>query len=132
MQHALRLADTGHLVIAANFSAQSVGDALETVLNGFGSARPVLEKQLARTLVAVFNQRLLPRADKPGRVAAYEILLGDAPGVRDALQNGMGDWETLMEADANCQTRRGAVAALRDGGIISEETAQTALMDLPD
>ena len=114
-----------HLVIA-NCAAESVADCVSDLTAPFGTDRARVLAKFSRTLIAVFNQRILPRADAPGRAALYEVLRADDPGVRDALQNGRtSDLEALMQTGKNCQTQAGALAALQKSGIISNETARS-------
>jgi len=71
---ALKAAETGHLV----FSTVHTTDAIKTI-SRLVSAFPPSEQQavrqrLAETLRGVISQRLLPRKDGKGRVAAVEIM----------------------------------------------------------
>ncbi len=120
IQHALYLANTGHLVLAT-LAAESAQDALEQIATSFGAAQPSLQKSLARTLVAVFNQRLLSRADRPGRAALYEVYWAGSE-TRAALQKAdtIANWQAILEADENTQTRAQALAALQEAGIVSD------------
>ncbi len=82
--------------------------------------RSIVEQQLARSLVAVFNQRLLSRADRPGRAALYEVLWAN-DAVRDALRSGGEiNWEALMASSEESQTSDQALAALQAAGIVSD------------
>jgi len=125
VRQALLLAETGHLVFASLQGESAVGVVTE-LIQAFPEPRDPVRSLLSRTLVAVFNQRLMARADRRGRVAAYEILLG-TPTVREALRNGAAA-ETFQAAiadgrDAGMQTLQGAIDALLAAGTISEETA---------
>jgi len=75
---ALQAAETGHLV----FSTLHTLDAKETINRLIGmfnlEVREQIRIQLAETLVAVFSQRLVPRADRTGVVPAVEILINTA------------------------------------------------------
>ncbi len=75
---ALQAAETGHLV----FSTLHTLDAKETINRFIGlfnlEVREQIRVQLAQTLVAVFSQRLVPRADKMGVVPAVEVLINTA------------------------------------------------------
>ena len=72
---ALQAAETGHLVLSTLHTL----DAKETVNRLIGmfklEVREQIRQMLAGTLVAVFSQRLLPRADKKGSVPAVEIMI---------------------------------------------------------
>jgi twitching motility protein PilT len=72
---ALKAAETGHLVISTLHTPDAV-----TTVSRIGSMFPpedqeVTRVRLSEALQAVVSQRLLPRADGHGRVAAVEILI---------------------------------------------------------
>jgi twitching motility protein PilT len=75
---ALQAAETGHLV----FSTLHTLDAKETINRIIGmfnlEVREQIRVQLAETLVAVFSQRLVPKADITGVVPAVEVLVNTA------------------------------------------------------
>ncbi|HYD54038.1 MAG TPA: type IV pilus twitching motility protein PilT [Gemmatimonadaceae bacterium] len=83
---ALKAADTGHLV----FSTLHTTDATQTI-NRVLSFYPPHEQasvrfQLASALQAVVSLRLVPRADRPGRVPACEVLI-NTEAVRDQIRD---------------------------------------------
>jgi len=82
IQAAITLAETGHLVI----SSLHTNDTVQTVDRIVDVFPPVqqdqVRMQLAMSLVGIVTQRLLPRSDKDGRVAAREILINN-----DAVRN---------------------------------------------
>ncbi|MNT09508.1 Twitching mobility protein [compost metagenome] len=71
----LKAAETGHLVM----STLHTNDAIQTINRLINTFPPheqeAVRIQLASALKASVAQRLIPRADKPGRCAALEILL---------------------------------------------------------
>ena len=72
---ALHSAETGHLVVSTLHATNST-TAIERVLNFFQpEVRSSMLLQLSLTLRAVIAQRLVPRGDGKGRVAAMEIML---------------------------------------------------------
>ncbi|HEX7938208.1 MAG TPA: ATPase, T2SS/T4P/T4SS family, partial [Gemmatimonadaceae bacterium] len=83
---ALKAADTGHLV----FSTLHTTDATQTIQRVLSFYPPHQQAEvrfsLASALQAVVSQRLVPRADKPGRVAAVEVLVNTA-AVRDQIRD---------------------------------------------
>jgi twitching motility protein PilT len=74
MEMALEAAETGHLVL----STLNTVDAAKTVNRFVGSfavnEQPAIRGRLAKTLRYVISQRLIPRKDGNGRIAAVEIL----------------------------------------------------------
>lgn len=87
LEIALKAADTGHMV----FSTLHTMDAAQTI-NRVLSFYPPNEQadirfQLSTALQAVISLRLVPRADRPGRIPACEILVNTAAvqdNIRDA------------------------------------------------
>jgi twitching motility protein PilT len=83
---ALKAADTGHLV----FSTLHTTDATQTINRVLSFYPPHQQAEvrfsLASALAAVVSQRLVPRADKAGRIPACEILINTA-AVRDNIRD---------------------------------------------
>jgi twitching motility protein PilT len=87
MDTAMKAAETGRLVISTLHTPDAVSTVSRVV-----STFPVEEQEVARLRLAdafqaVLSQRLLPRADGHGRVAAVEILIGTGTArelIRDA------------------------------------------------
>jgi twitching motility protein PilT len=80
----MKAAETGHLLI----STVHTPDAQSTVLRILAMFPPeeqdVVRVRLAESLHAVISQRLLPRKDSAGRVAALEIMIV-TPTIRDLM-----------------------------------------------
>ena len=83
---ALKAADTGHLV----FSTLHTTDATQTINRILSFYPPHQQNEvryaLSSALAAVVSQRLVPRADRPGRVPACEILINTA-AVREQIRD---------------------------------------------
>ncbi len=83
---ALKAADTGHLV----FSTLHTTDATQTINRVLSFYPPHQQAEvrfsLASALQAVISLRLVPRADKPGRIPAAEVLINTAT-VRDQIRD---------------------------------------------
>ncbi len=83
-QIALQAAETGHLVMSTLHTL----DAKETINRLIGmfnlEVRDQVRIQLAETLVAIFSQRLLPRADGSGVIPAVEVMLNTA-AIKEAI-----------------------------------------------
>jgi twitching motility protein PilT len=83
---ALKAADTGHLV----FSTLHTTDATQTINRVLSFYPPHQQAEvrfaLSTALQAVVSLRLVPRADKPGRIPASEILINTA-AVRDQIRD---------------------------------------------
>ncbi len=126
METAMRAAETGHLV----FSTLHTNDAKQTmdrILESFeGNHQKQIRTLLALTLHAVLSQRLLPRADGKGRVAALEIMV-NSPNISKLLEKG--STAELGEAIAkggnywHMQTFNQALAQHVKEGLITPEVA---------
>ena len=87
MEHAVAFAETGHLCLAT-LHANSANQALDRIINFFPEERrPQLLMDLALNLKGLISQRLLPRQEGKGRVAAVEILL-NTPLISDLINKG--------------------------------------------
>jgi twitching motility protein PilT len=97
---ALTAAETGHLVVAtlhANDALQSI-DRIIDVFPPY--QQPQARTQLAASLIGIVSQRLLRRKDGKGRVAAFEIMVGNS-AIRNLVRNDkMHQASSLMEAGA--------------------------------
>jgi len=83
---AMKAADTGHLV----FSTLHTTDATQTINRVLSFYPPHQQAEvrflLASALEAVISMRLIPRADRAGRIPATEILINTA-AVRDNIRD---------------------------------------------
>jgi twitching motility protein PilT len=94
---ALEAAETGHLVMSTLHTI----DASKTVERIVG-VFPVADQHSVRTRFAkafrfIVSQRLLPKKDGKGRVAAMEILKSTLR-TRDYVEKGEGEGKTLLDA----------------------------------
>lgn len=79
---ALTLAETWHLVLSTLHTNDSV-QTIDRIVDVFPEGQQKqIRMQLAMSLIWVISQRLVPRIDKVGRVAAREILI-----TNDAVKN---------------------------------------------
>ena len=84
---ALTAAETGHLVLAT-LHTNSAPQTVDRIVDSFPSHQQnQIRQQLAGVILGVVSQRLLPRIDNPGRVAAFEILIGTPP-VQSLIREG--------------------------------------------
>ena len=87
VQHAVAFAETGHLCMAT-LHANSANQALDRIVNFFPEERrDQLLMDLSLNLKAMVSQRLIPREDGAGRIAAVEILL-NTPFISDLIFKG--------------------------------------------
>ncbi len=87
MMAAVTIAETGPLVLATLHTvnaAQSIGRIVE-VFPSYQQQQ--IRYQLSVTLKGVISQQLVPRADKPARIAAREILVV-TPAISNLIRDG--------------------------------------------
>ena len=87
MEHAVAFAETGHLCLAT-LHANSANQALDRIINFFPEERRgQLLMDLSLNLKGLVSQRLMPRQEGRGRVAAVEIML-NTPLISDLIFKG--------------------------------------------
>ena len=87
MEHAVAFAETGHLCLAT-LHANSANQALDRIINFFPEERRTqLLMDLSLNVKALISQRLIPKKDGAGRVAAIEIML-NSPLIADLIFKG--------------------------------------------
>ena len=125
MEHAVQFAETGHLCMAT-LHANSANQALDRIINFFPEERrSQLLMDLSLNLKALVSQRLMPRQEGKGRVAAVEILL-NTPLVADMVFKGeVGEIKEVMKKsrELGMQTFDQALYDLFEGNDITYEDA---------
>ncbi len=111
---AVTAAEMGILVMGT-LHTNGAGQTVDRMVNTFPADKQShIRTMLSTSLRGVISQQLLPLKDKPGRVAALEILV-NTPGVANLIRQGKLDQlETAMQS----------------GGATGMKTMDTALMDL--
>jgi twitching motility protein PilU len=97
MELAVAFAETGHLCLAT-LHANSANQALDRIINFFPEERrDQLLMDLSLNLKAMISQRLLPKQEGKGRMAAVEIML-NTPLMADLIFKGqVGELKELMK-----------------------------------
>ena len=125
MEHALTFSETGHLCLAT-LHANSANQALDRIINFFPEERRVqLLMDLSLNLKAIVSQRLIPRQDSKGRLAAVEIML-NSPLISDMIFKGeVNDIKEVMKKSRNMgmQTFDQALFDAFEGNHITYEDA---------
>ncbi len=125
MEHAVAFAETGHLCIST-LHANSANQALDRIVNLFPEERRTqLLMDLSLNLKAIVSQRLLPREEGKGRVAAVEILI-NTPLVSDMIFKGeVGEIKELMKRsrEVGMQTFDQALFDLYEGHLVTLDDA---------
>ena len=85
MEAALRISETGHLVLATLHTNNCV-QTIHRILDFFPSRQQdMVRTQLSFVLEGILSQQLIPRADGSGRVMAVEVLIPNA-AVRNLIR----------------------------------------------
>ena len=125
MEYAIAFAETGHLCMAT-LHANSTNQALDRIINFFPEERRhQLLTDLSLNLQGFVSQRLIPKENSKGRVAAVEVLLnsplisdlilrGDVHGIKDVMKRS---------TDIGMQTFDQALYVLYEAGQISYQEA---------
>lgn len=125
MEHAVQFAETGHLCMAT-LHANSANQALDRIINFFPEERRTqLLMDLSLNLKAMVSQRLLPRQEGKGRVAAVEIML-NSPLISDMIFQGqVGEIKEVMKKsrELGMQTFDQALFDLYEGSEVTYEDA---------
>jgi twitching motility protein PilT len=124
---ALEAAETGHLVLSTLHTI----DASKTVDRIIG-VFPKNEEKVIRTRIAqsfrfIVSQRLIPRSDGKGRVAAIEILRSTMR-TREYIEKGEAEGKSLIDAmeqgdQEGMQTFDAVIEQLIRQGVVSREGA---------
>lgn len=122
---AVTAAEMGILVMGT-LHTNGAAPTVDRIVNSFPADKQShIRTMLSTSLRGVISQQLLPRQDKPGRVAALEILVNTS-GVANLLRQGKIDQlETAMQSGAatGMQTMDSALMALLEKGLISRQEA---------
>jgi len=125
MDHAIAFAETGHLCLGT-LHANSSNQALDRIINFFPEERRAqLLMDLSLNLKGMISQRLIPRRDGPGRVAAIEIML-NSPLISDLIFKGeVHEIKEIMKKsrELGMQTFDQALFDLYEARLISYEDA---------
>ncbi|MDX6557103.1 MAG: twitching motility protein PilT [Blastocatellia bacterium] len=122
---AMEAAETGHLVLSTLHTI----DAAKTVERIIGvfpkNEEKIIRTRLAQSFRYIISQRLLPRADGSGRVAAMEILKATSR-TKEYIERGESEGKSLMDAMAQgemegMQTFDGEIEKLVRAGVVTKQ-----------
>jgi twitching motility protein PilT len=131
IEAAVTAAETGHLVFGT-LHTTGAAKTIDRLVNAFPvNQQETIRIQLSTVMVAVISQLLLPRIDKPGRVAVFEIMI-NTPSIAALIR----DNKTFrLQSDIQTGAKYGMVTL--DGflmdkymqGLISREEVITKAQD---
>jgi twitching motility protein PilT len=123
IESALRIAETGHLVLTTLHTGEVV-QAMGRIVNSFpGEQQPTIKTQLSLVLIGVIVQQLIPRLDKKGRVLATEIMI-ITPAIRSLIREGNFAQiysQIQTGGEIGMRTMNSSLAYLYKNGLISKE-----------
>ena len=125
MDYAIAFAETGHLCLST-LHANSANQALDRIINFFPEERrSQLLMDLSLNLKAFISQRLIPRREGKGRVAAVEVML-NSPFIADLIFKGaVHEIKEVMakSRELGMQTFDQHLFELYEAGLITYEDA---------
>jgi twitching motility protein PilU len=125
MDYAIAFAETGHLCLAT-LHANSANQAIDRIINFFPEERrPQLLMDLSLNLKAMISQRLIPLAQRKGRVPAVEIML-NSPLIADLIFKGeVAEIKEIMKRsrELGMQTFDQSLFQLHEEQLITYEDA---------
>ncbi len=128
---AITAAETGHLVFGT-LHTTSAASTVDRIIDVFPPhQQQQIRVQLASTLQGVIAQQLIPRADKPGRMAALEILVA-TPAIRNLIREGKThqiNSAVQTGGKYGMQTLESCLRNLVQQGIISSYEADKRMVD---
>jgi twitching motility protein PilT len=123
---ALEAAETGHLVLSTLHTI----DASKTVDRIIGlypkNEEAVIRTRLAQTFRYIISQRLIPRADRRGRIAVVEILRA-SPRTREYIETGEADGKSLLDA-----MKDGKLDGMQDFDTVIKELVEAGTISVDD
>src|ERR1700757_176949 len=97
MEIVLEAAETGHLVLSS-LNTIDASQTVERIVSSFSPAeQKLVRERLAKSLRYIVCQRLMPKADRSGRVAAFEIMKAN-PHTRECVEKGERENNSLLDA----------------------------------
>jgi twitching motility protein PilT len=123
---ALEAAETGHLVLSTLHTI----DASKTIDRIIGlypkNEERIIRTRLAQTFRYIVSQRLIPRADGNGRIAAVEVLRS-SPRTREYIEKGESEGKTLLDA-----IRDGEMDGMQDFDSVIRKMIDSGQISLED
>jgi len=125
MNVALQASETGHLVFST-VHTPSAGETMDRIVNMFPPHdKPQICMRMATSLRGVVSQKLVPRADGTGRLAAVEVMIA-TPTVAKLVEEGrFGQLYSAISEGGywGMQTMNQCLLRYFKAGLISEDDA---------
>ena len=126
MEIVLEAAETGHVVLSS-LNTMDAPKTVERIVASFAPAeQQLVRERIAKSFRYIICQRLIPKADRNGRVAAFEILKANAR-TRECIEKGERENKSLLDAiksgaSEGMQHFDGEIAQLVKERIVDFET----------
>jgi twitching motility protein PilT len=125
MNVALAASETGHLVLSTVHTT-SASETMDRIFNMFPPHdKPQICIRMANSLRGIVSQKLLPRADGSGRIAAVEIMVA-TPTISKLIEEGRAGqmYSAITEGSFwGMQTMNQCLVRYHKAGLITEEEA---------
>ncbi len=118
---AVTAAEMGILVMGT-LHTNGAGQTVDRIINTFPADKQShIRTMLSTSLRGVISQQLLPTEDKPGRIAALEIMVNTSAVANLIRQGKLDQIETAMQSGGavGMQTMDSAIMKLVEGGRVS-------------
>ena len=129
MSIALSAAETGHLVFST-LHTEGAAKTIDRLIDMYPVERQQQALgQLSTTLKAVISQR---RADRPGRIGAFEIMFVNSAIANLIRENKIAQMEQMIQLNKNTgmTTMKASIQLLLETGFITPQTAQQYSFDV--
>jgi twitching motility protein PilT len=121
---ALEAAETGHMVYSTLHTIDA-SKTIERIVGVFPSSdQPAIRNRLSKSFRYIISQRLIPKPDGAGRVAAFEILKSTLR-TREYVQKGETEGKSLLDA-----MRDGAGEGMQCFDIEIEKLIRAKVLDI--
>jgi len=131
MEAAITAAETGHLVFGT-LHTTGAAKTIDRITNAFPmNQQEMIRIQLSTVLQAVISQLLIPRMDKPGRVAVFEIMV-NTPSIAALIRDNKSfriNSDIQTGAKFGMVTLDSFLVEKYEAGMIAEEEVLTKAQD---
>lgn len=123
---ALEAAETGHLVLSTLHTIDA-SKSIDRIIGLYPkNEEKVIRTRLAQTFRYIVSQRLIPRADGRGRIAAVEILKS-SPRTREYIEEGESEGKSLLDA-----MRDGKLDGMQDFDSVIQSMIERKVVTMED
>ncbi|HEX8494220.1 MAG TPA: PilT/PilU family type 4a pilus ATPase [Pyrinomonadaceae bacterium] len=123
---ALEAAETGHLVLSTLHTIDA-SKSIDRIIGLYPkNEEQVIRTRLAQTFRYIVSQRLIPRSDNRGRIAAVEILKS-TPRTREYIEEGESEGKSLLDA-----MRDGKLEGMQDFDTVIRDMIERKIVTMED